>query len=121
MTDSDHNELELRFRLQLSDFVLEVDRVDSTRVIGVFGPSGAGKSSLLEAIAGLRRGTTGRIRFGDRVWMDSERGIRLPAEERGVGFVPQAPLLFPHLSVRQNLSFGERRADQPRLVPASRP
>lgn len=117
MTDSDHSELELRFRLQLSDFALEVDRVVAARVSGVFGPSGAGKSSFLEAIAGLRQSAAGRIRFGDRVWMDTERGIRVPTEERGIGFVPQAPLLFPHLSVRQNLSFGERRAERHKAGP----
>lgn len=112
MTDPDPPELELWFRLPLSNFVLELDQIVQARVSGVFGPSGAGKSSLLEAIAGLRKRTTGRMRFGDQVWMDAQRGIVVPAEKRGVGFVPQAPLLFPHLSVRQNLGFGRRRVEQ---------
>ena len=112
MTERNGSELELAFRLPLSDFVLEVDQVVRARVIGLFGPSGAGKSSMIEAIAGLRRGVAGRIRFGDRVWTDTERRIRLKPEQRGVGLVPQAPLLFPHLSVRQNLGFGARRADR---------
>jgi molybdate transport system ATP-binding protein len=110
MTTRDGSELELSFRLPLSDFVLELDQVVPVRVVGVFGPSGAGKSSVLEAIAGLRRDVSGRIRFGDQVWTDTDRGVCVPAEARGVGLVPQAPLLFPHLSVRQNLTFGERRA-----------
>src|SRR5829696_3093982 len=112
MTDENGSELELSFRLPLTDFALDMDKVVPARAIGVFGPSGAGKSSLLDAIAGLRRGVTGRIRFGDQVWTDTERGIHVPPEARRVGLVPQAPLLFPHLSVRQNLSFGARRAEK---------
>jgi molybdate transport system ATP-binding protein len=111
VTERTGTELELAFRLPLTDFMLEVDTVAQARVIGLFGPSGAGKSSVIEAIAGLRRGVAGRIRFGDRVWTDTERGIRLKPEQRGVGFVPQAPLLFPHLSVRENLGFGRRKAE----------
>jgi molybdate transport system ATP-binding protein len=110
MTVRSGSELELTFRLPLSDFVLEIDQVVPVRVVGLFGPSGAGKSSVLEAIAGLRRGVTGRIRFRDQVWTDTDQGIRVPTEARGVGLVPQAPLLFPHLSVRENLTFGARRA-----------
>jgi molybdate transport system ATP-binding protein len=111
VTERNGSELELAFRLPLTDFVLEVDQVVQAGVVGLFGPSGAGKSSVIEAIAGLRPGVTGRIRFGDQVWTDSERRIRVPAEDRGVGLVPQAPLLFPHLSVRQNLAFGTRRRE----------
>lgn len=106
---SNRVELELRVRLPLSAFALEVDLVESARSLGVFGPSGAGKSSLLEVIAGLRPATTGRVRFGNDVWLDTERGVRLPAEARDIGFVPQASLLFPHLDVRGNLRFGAAR------------
>jgi molybdate transport system ATP-binding protein len=78
--------------------------------LGLFGPSGAGKTSVLEAIAGLRREARGRIEVAGRVWLDSARGVRLPPEARGVGYVPQDALLFPHLDVAGNLRVGERRA-----------
>jgi len=78
--------------------------------LGLFGPSGAGKTSVLEAIAGLRREARGRIEVADEVWLDSGRGIRLPPEARGVGYVPQEALLFPHLDVAGNLGVGVRRA-----------
>jgi molybdate transport system ATP-binding protein len=107
-------ELELRLRLPLSAFSLEIDLVENVRSVGVFGRSGAGKSSLLEALAGLRPQATGRIRFGSEVWLDSERSVRVPPEQRGIGFVPQAALLFPHLDVRQNLRFGAARARERR-------
>ncbi|GMU67191.1 MAG: molybdenum ABC transporter ATP-binding protein [Acidobacteriota bacterium] len=78
--------------------------------LGLFGPSGAGKTSVLEAIAGLRREARGRIEVAGEVWLDSSRGVRLQPEARGVGYVPQEALLFPHLDVAGNLALGTRRA-----------
>ncbi len=103
--------LEVALSLPLDRFDLEVEIRCAAHVTGIFGPSGAGKSSLLKAVAGLiRRGVRGRIRFGDEVWLDSERGIYVPPERRGIGYVPQDGLLFPHLNVRQNLMAGAARS-----------
>jgi len=100
--------------LPLEPFTLAVSWRTDERALGVFGPSGAGKTSLLEAIAGLRPGVRGHIRVGGRTWQDSASGFRLPTEERGVGYVPQDALLFPHKDVRANLLTGARRARQGR-------
>lgn len=99
-----------RLHLPLDRFALEVEVQTTHRVTGVFGVSGSGKTTFLEAVAGLRRGARGVVRFGDQVWQDSERGVNLPPERRGVGYVPQDSLLFPHLDVRGNLRAGRRRA-----------
>ena len=74
----------------------------------VVGESGAGKTTLLRLLAGLDRPDSGRIEVDQRVYFDAERGIELPAWERDVGFVPQDYALFPHLTVRDNVSFGLR-------------
>ena len=102
--------LEVDIRLPLDRFDLEVAFVAEGPVTGIFGPSGSGKSSLLEVVAGLRRGAEGTIRLGDRSWLDSASGRRLAPEDRDVGFVPQNSLLFPHLDVRRNLLAGSGRA-----------
>jgi molybdate transport system ATP-binding protein len=102
--------LEIDIRLPLDRFDLEVELAADGPVTGIFGPSGSGKSSLLETVAGLRRGATGTLRLGDRVWLDSATGHWLAPEERDVGFVPQDSLLFPHLDVRRNLLAGAARA-----------
>jgi molybdate transport system ATP-binding protein len=102
--------LEVDVRLPLDRFDLEVELAAVRPVTGVFGASGAGKSSLLEVVAGLRRGARGRVRLGDETWLDSAAGIELPPERRSVGYVPQDGLLFPHLDVRGNLLAGARRA-----------
>jgi molybdate transport system ATP-binding protein len=106
--------LAVDLRLELQPFALEVAFQAGRRVTSVFGPSGAGKTSLLEAIIGLRRGATGRIELDGVPWLDTERSIFVPPEERGIGYVPQEGLLFPHLDVRRNLLAGAtRRARRP--------
>jgi multiple sugar transport system ATP-binding protein len=64
------------------------------------GPSGCGKSTLLRMIAGLEPVTTGEIAIDGGVVND------IPAAERGLAMVFQSYALYPHMSVRQNLSFG---------------
>ncbi|MCB1037077.1 MAG: ATP-binding cassette domain-containing protein, partial [Acidobacteria bacterium] len=86
--------LELAVRLPLGRFDLEVDLATERPVTGVFGASGAGKTSLLETIAGLRRGAAGRVAFGGEIWLDSAAGRFVAPEHRGIGYVPQDGLLF---------------------------
>lgn len=102
--------IELQFRVALAEFTLSVDCATRGRVTALVGHSGSGKTSLLEAIAGLRR-AMGRIVVEGTVLLDSARGIALAPEERGVGYVPQDVALFPHMSVRRNVTFGGTDVD----------
>ena len=76
-------------------------------VTALFGPSGSGKTTLLRLIAGLERATEGHLSLGDAVWQDAS--VFLPTHQRSVGVVFQDARLFPHLTVRQNLLYGQRR------------
>ncbi len=69
------------------------------KLIGLLGPSGCGKSTALNLLCGLQKPTEGKIFFGD------DDVTNLPAENRGVGFVFQNYALYPHLTVRQNITF----------------
>jgi molybdate transport system ATP-binding protein len=96
------------FRLPLRSFDVKLT-LDVAGTVALTGPSGAGKSSILRAIAGLARPTEGRIALGDDVWFDSASRTWLPPEARRVGFVFQEYALFPHMTVRQNVGYSERR------------
>jgi molybdate transport system ATP-binding protein len=78
-------------------------------VTAIFGASGAGKTSILAIIAGLVKPDAATIRLGERTLIDSSRGIDMKPEQRAVGFVPQDHLLFPHLTILENLRFGQQR------------
>jgi molybdate transport system ATP-binding protein len=95
----------------LAPFTLSVRWESRERFLGIFGHSGAGKTTILEAIAGTSKLARGTVRVNGRVLQDPERGVRLPPEARGVGYVPQDGLLFPHLDVLGNVRFGARRAE----------
>ncbi len=73
----------------------------------LFGPSGAGKSLTLRALAGLFPLDSGQITRGSEVWHDSAAGIFVPPQARRIGYLPQQYALFPHLTVAQNIAFGQ--------------
>lgn len=95
------------------DADVEVDRRDFTvrmalragdgERLALFGPSGAGKTTVLEAIAGLVPVRRGRIELAGRVL--TSPGAAVPPWRRRVGLLRQDPGLFPHLSVRANLTY----------------
>lgn len=104
-------------RVRLGEFRLAVaGRIDTGRVTAVFGPSGSGKSTLLRAVAGLERSAVGRLSLGGEVWLDSARGVDLPAHRRPVGYMFQHARLFPHLTGEGNLRYAARRARRERQV-----
>jgi len=104
--------------LDRGDFHLDVDLAWEERVVVIFGPSGSGKSTLLEAALGLYPAARCRVRLGGAWLEDPEQGVRVAVEERRLGWVPQAPTLFPHLDVAANLRFGLARGDARALARA---
>jgi len=97
--------LQVDFQVRLGARELEVRLDTGSPAVAVFGPSGGGKSTLLRVLAGVERRARGSVRVRGRLWMDTDEGVFLPPWERRVGWVPQEYLLFPHLRVRENLSF----------------
>ena len=107
------------------DADVEVDRRDFTvraavqvaagERVALFGPSGAGKTTLLEVVAGLVAPRRGRVVLGGRVLTSTVPPVRaVPPWQRRVGLLRQDPGLFPHLSVRGNLTYARSaRRDGP--------
>ncbi len=82
--------------------------IDDGEFVALVGPSGCGKSTLLRMIAGLEDPTSGEINIGGNVVND-----RLP-KDRDIAMVFQSYALFPHMTVRQNMSFALELERRPR-------
>lgn len=105
--------IDLRFKR--GEFSLSAQAGLNGGVTGICGPSGSGKSTFLALLAGLLRPDAGRLNFAGEDLVDTQRGIFVPAWQRHFGLVFQNGMLFPHLSVRDNLLYGFNR-----LSPAER-
>src|SRR5690606_30459237 len=92
-------------------------RVAAGETVALLGPNGAGKSSVLSAIAGTLRPDRGQARLGDDLLFDLPapgRGTWRQPHARGIALLAQDPLLFPHLTVTENVAFGPRSSGTPR-------
>lgn len=79
-------------------------RVEEGELVSLLGPSGCGKSTTLKIISGLLDPEEGDI------LLNGESVLRVPAEKRGAVIVFQEHLLFPHMTVAENIGFGLRMA-----------
>ncbi|MDR1015998.1 MAG: ATP-binding cassette domain-containing protein [Coriobacteriales bacterium] len=90
----------------LPTFDLDVRFEAGDECLGLFGPSGAGKSFTLRSIAGIETPDRGRIEVDGRVFFDSQQGINLKARERKCALLFQDYMLFPNLTVADNICAG---------------
>jgi len=105
--------IRLAARVERDGFVLYVDINVASRVLGIVGPSGSGKSTLIGVASGLVRARRCELLFQGQTWASAHDRTELPANQRGVGLVPQEGLLFPHWDVQRNLGAGRHRGCEP--------
>lgn len=101
--------LQLTAQLSARDIDLALT-LDAGERVAVLGPNGAGKSTLLALLAGTLRPDSGHAEFDGQVLYDRRPGRQrwVPPHARGIALLAQDPLLFPHLTVLQNVAFGPR-------------
>ena len=96
---------------RFGDFVAVDDlsfEVRQGELLCLLGPSGCGKTTLLRMLAGLLEPTSGEIFMGGKCVYSSERGVFVPPAKRGLGMMFQNYALWPHMSVKDNITYGLR-------------
>lgn len=100
--------LNIQFHKSYKGFHLDVSALFPSGIVAVFGPSGSGKTTILNCIAGLASPDHGQIILGNNILFSSKQGLNLAPEKRRIGYIFQDSLLFPHLSIRDNIHYGYR-------------
>jgi molybdate transport system ATP-binding protein len=104
----------INFEKRLPLFTLRAAFMLETRMTVILrGESGSGKTTVLECIAGLTDPDRGEIFVEGRTLFSTDRGVRLPPRERGVGLVFQSYALFPHLTAEENVAFAMAPHERP--------
>jgi molybdate transport system ATP-binding protein len=98
--------LSIHIQHRFPGFDLDVAFDAPAGVTALFGHSGAGKTTVVNAVAGLLTPASGRINVGPTVYYDHDSRLNLPSRKRNLGYVFQDGRLFPHLTVRENLTYG---------------
>jgi molybdate transport system ATP-binding protein len=99
----------VRLEKRQGNFLIDAAFVSGeTGITALFGCSGAGKTSVVSMIAGLLRPDRGHVIVNERCLFDSDKGINVAPDKRRIGYVFQDGRLFPHFSVRSNLTYGMR-------------
>ncbi|MCI8468543.1 MAG: ATP-binding cassette domain-containing protein, partial [Eggerthellaceae bacterium] len=98
--------LEVSIRKHFGSFTLDVDFAADDETLGFLGASGCGKSLTLRCIAGIETPDEGRIVVNDRVFFDSEQRINLTPQQRKTALLFQSYMLFPNLTVADNVGAG---------------
>ncbi len=101
--------IDIDIKLKRKNFTIEIKEVFKSGITGVYGPSGSGKSSLLSLVAGLEKPDEGRIKVGGKTLFCQHTQINTPINKRNIAYVFQEGRLFPHMTVEQNLRYGERK------------
>jgi molybdate transport system ATP-binding protein len=112
----DNQMIEIDISAKLGEFNLQVNFEVERGITALFGPSGSGKTSLIRIIAGLETPDTGLIQISGRTLFDKSSNINLPTHKRKVGYVLQEANLFPHLTIRQNLTYARWAGRQSRII-----
>lgn len=98
--------IELAINHRLGGFSIDLAFESDGKLTALFGRSGAGKTTVVNLIGGLLRPQSGRVVIAGDVLLDTQRRIFVPTHRRRIGYVFQEARLFPHLSVRHNLTYG---------------
>ena len=100
----------IKYKSILGNFKSNINlSFSDSNIIAITGLSGSGKSTIAKVICGLVKPKTGHIIINNKILYCSKNNINLPPHLRNIGMVFQEPRLFSHMSVKNNLLYGQRR------------
>ena len=92
--------------IERGTFVVKAQGTLQEGITTLMGPSGSGKSTCLKALCGLLTPKEGRITANNEVWF--EKGTGVPTQERHIGYMPQGNIVFPHMTVEENIRYSKQ-------------
>ena len=92
--------------IERGTFIVKAQGTLQEGITTLMGPSGSGKSTFLKALCGLLTPKEGRITANNEVWF--EKGIGVPTQERHIGYMPQGNIVFPHMTVEENIRYSKQ-------------
>ncbi len=107
--------LSVKILKKVEGFTLDVEWQIGNELAVLFGYSGSGKSMTLQCIAGLMEPDEGRIRANGDLFFDHTLKVNVPPEKRSFGYVFQDRVLFPHMTVRGNITYGCKGLPRPEV------
>ena len=100
----------IKFQLTQGNFKSNIDfNLSDARIIAITGLSGSGKSTIAKVICGLIKPNNGLIKINNKILYSSEKKINVAPHLRKIGMIFQEPRLFSHMTVKNNLLYGQRR------------
>ena len=97
------------FKNEKMNFSFETE---TNRVV-LYGTSGCGKSTLLKMIAGFLKPDNGEIYFGKQCLFSKKNNSNVPVYKRNFGYLPQENTLFPNITVKENILYGQKTQKLP--------
>ena len=92
--------------IERGTFVVKAQGTLQEGITTLMGPSGSGKSTFLKALCGLLTPKEGKITANDMIWFEKGRGV--PTQDRHIGYMPQGNIVFPHMTVEENIRYSKQ-------------
>ena len=92
--------------IERGTFVVKAQGTLQEGITTLMGPSGSGKSTFLKALCGLLIPKEGKITANDVIWF--EKGTGVPTQDRHIGYMPQGNIVFPHMTVEENIRYSKQ-------------
>ena len=92
--------------IERGTFVVKAQGTLQEGITTLMSPCGSGKSTFLKALCGLLIPKEGKITANDVIWFEKGRGT--PTQERHIGYMPQGNIVFPHMTVEENIRYSKQ-------------